>query len=140
MFAAILGTKKCVLRWNLSGLRCRICVSICLALFFGWKKTRKRGKRKEQGERERREGKGKKRGGRRGRKEEKEGEKRWKLGEKGYVMRENSGKCVSRCTGRNKNVLFWWHGEEILFLFVFECCGEKSLCFSMVWGGRFALM
>ena len=72
MFAAILGTKKCVLRWNLSGLRCRICVSICLALFFGWKKTRKRGKRKEQGERERREGKGKKE------EEDEEGKKRRK--------------------------------------------------------------
>ena len=111
-------------------------------------KEKGKGKKREKGRRKGR--KREKRGGRGGRKEEKEEgkekgegrkrEKSWKLGEKGYVMRVNSGKCVSRCTGRNENVLTWWHGEEILFLFVFECCGEKSLCFSMVWGGRFALM
>ena len=109
MFAAIFGTKKlclqlfwgrknCVLRWNLSDLGCRICFSRCLALFLGWKKTRKRGKRKEKGKRERIEGRreeGKKRRkerregrGERERKREKEREGKEKRKEKGKKRRK----------------------------------------------------
>ena len=67
------GRKNCVPRFNLSDLGCRICVSRCLALFLGWKKTRKR----EKGKRERREGEKEGKG-----KKEEEGKKRRKKGKR----------------------------------------------------------
>ena len=81
------GRKNCVPRFNLSDLGCRICVSRCLALFLGWKKTRKREKRKEKGKRERREGEKEGKG-----KKEEEGKKRRRRGKR--KSRRKRGKEV----------------------------------------------